>query len=162
MKRIGVISDTHLNGPDAALEALASGIFADVDFIIHAGDMVRLEVLDVFIRTGKQVVAVCGNMDGMDVRHSYPAARSIDVEGVTLGITHGWGSSTGIRQRILGSFKDVDSIIYGHTHEGFAGYEAGVYFFNPGSPTDSRFTSTRSVGIIIIHGTTIRGEHIIL
>jgi len=162
MKKIGVISDTHLTGPDSYLEEIASRIFVDVDFIIHAGDMVRMEVLDVFIQMDKRVVAVCGNMDGMDVRQSYPASRSIEVEGVTLGITHGWGAPAGIRQRIANTFRDVDSIIYGHTHEGYAGYEAGIYFFNPGSPTDSRFTSTRSVGIITVDGKSIEGEIIIL
>ncbi len=162
MKRIGVISDTHLNGPDHLLEEIASGIFADVDFIIHAGDMVHLEVLDVFFQYDKHVVAVCGNMDASDVRNAYPAARSIDVEDVTLGITHGWGAPAGIRQRIMSSFSDVDSIIYGHTHEGFEGHEAGIYFFNPGSPTDSRFTSPRSVGIITIHENSIKGELITL
>lgn len=162
MKRIGVISDTHLNGPDHLLEEIASGPFADVDFIIHAGDMVRMDVLDVFLEHDKQVVAVCGNMDTPDVRHTYPASRTIDVEGVTLGITHGWGAPAGIRQRIVSAFKDVDSIIYGHTHEGFEGHEAGIYFFNPGSPTDSRFTSPRSVGIITIHENSIKGELITL
>lgn len=162
MKRIGVISDTHRKAADAYLEEIASRYFRDVDFVIHAGDMVTLDVLDVFVLMGKEVMAVCGNMDGMDVRHAFPAQRCIEVEGLTIGITHGWGAPSGIRQRILGSFKEVDAVIYGHTHEGFSGHESGVFFFNPGSPTGSRFTSPPSLGIIIIHDRSIAGEHILL
>jgi hypothetical protein len=61
-------------------------------------------------------------------------------------------------EEIMNSFKDVDAVIYGHTHEGFSGSQAGIFFFNPGSPTDSRFTIRRSIGIITIHKHTIVGE----
>jgi uncharacterized protein len=105
---------------------------------------------------------VCGNMDDADVRHTLPTIRYVEIENVTLGITHGWGSPYNIRQRIMNSCKHVDAIIYGHTHERFSGVEAGTYFFNPGSPTDSRFTSTRSVGIMTIQGNSIHGELIVL
>ncbi|HOS97872.1 MAG TPA: metallophosphoesterase [Deltaproteobacteria bacterium] len=158
MKRIGVISDTHLNGPDDRLETLALNYFADVDLIVHAGDMVHCSVLDVFLALGRDVVAVCGNMDGYDVRASYPVQRIIEVEGVTLGIMHGWGAPSGIRRRIREALPRVDAIVYGHTHEGFAAFDAGVFFFNPGSPMESRFTSTRSIGIMTVKGTTITGD----
>ncbi|MGD0819844.1 MAG: metallophosphoesterase family protein [Desulfomonilia bacterium] len=158
MKRIGVLSDTHLKGPDAFLEEIVSNHFADVDLIVHAGDMVSLNVLDVFARMDKEVVAVCGNMDGYDVRGSFPASHTLVIEGLSIGIIHGWGSPVGIRRRIMNSFKKVDAVIYGHTHEGFSDTEAGIFFFNPGSPTDSRFTSRRSIGIITIHKHTIGGE----
>ena len=140
------------------LEEIVSNHFANVDLIVHAGDLVSPDVLDVFAGMDKEVVAVCGNMDGYDVRDKLPVSRIIDVEGHTIGIIHGWGSPVGIRQRIMNSFKDVDAIIYGHTHEGFSDTEAGIFFFNPGSPTDSRFTSRRSIGIMTIHKHTILGE----
>jgi len=162
MKRIGILSDTHMNKPDAFLEEIASRHFSDVDLIIHAGDLVSIEVLDVFREMDKDVVAVCGNMDGNDIRQALPMTRTIEIEGMRIGIIHGWGAPNGIRQRIINSFRDVDSIIYGHTHECFCGYESGIHFFNPGSPVDSRFTSRRSVGIIAIHEHTIKGEHIAL
>lgn len=158
MKRIGVLSDTHLRGYDQHLQEIVSRHFADTDLIIHAGDMVHTEVLDVFHGLGKDVVAVCGNMDGPDVRAAYPLQRVIQVEGVSIGITHGWGSPAGLRQRIRNGFTGVDAIVYGHSHEGFAGMEAGIFFFNPGSPTDSRFTTDRTVGIITVHDGIIKGD----
>lgn len=162
MMRIGVLSDTHLQGPDDALEELAARHFSDMDLIIHAGDMVNLSVLDVFAELDKDVVAVCGNMDGHDVRSSCPAQRIIHIEQLKIGIVHGWGSPHDIRQRIRNAFEQVDAIIYGHTHECFCAMESGIFYFNPGSPTDSRFTSTRSLGIITIQGHSIEGEIITL
>lgn len=162
MKKIGVISDTHLNTPCAILEKIASEHFFDVDLIIHAGDMVSLGVLDAFIPLGKELVAVCGNMDDPGVRQTYPVTRTVRVEDVIIGITHGWGSPHGIRQRILPSFSGIDALIYGHTHQAFSGTERGVFFFNPGSPTDLRFTSDRTIGIIRVNGNMIGGEIVIV
>lgn len=157
MKRIGVISDTHLAGHDPSLEELTAKHFQGVDFIVHAGDMVTLDVVETLTMLGHRVIAVCGNMDTPEVRSSCPVSRTIAVEEASIGIIHGWGSPNGIRQRIRSSFTGVDAIIYGHTHEPFCGMEAGIFFFNPGSPTDSRFTSGRSVGIMEVQGKTITG-----
>jgi hypothetical protein len=86
----------------------------------------------------------------------------MQVEDISIGIIHGWGSPHGIRQRIRTSFESVDAIIYGHTHQAFCAYEEGIFFFNPGSATDSRFTSSNSIGIIRIDGKMIEGEIISL
>lgn len=158
MTKIGVLSDTHLPGPDKDFEALAAKYFHDVDMIIHAGDMTHGSVLDAFLLMDKEVIAVCGNMDQADVRRNYPLTRTIRVEDLHIGIIHGWGSPNGIRSRIRNSFNTVDAIIYGHTHQAFSGMEAGIFFFNPGSPTDSRFTTQCSVGIIRVDKHLIQGE----
>ena len=47
--KIGVISDTHLSDPNECL-------FADADVILHAGDLISLEVLKVFFN--KKVISV--------------------------------------------------------------------------------------------------------
>ncbi|HOO36809.1 MAG TPA: metallophosphoesterase family protein [Deltaproteobacteria bacterium] len=162
MTKIGVISDTHRRSPDTFLETVIRKHFHDVEMVIHAGDMVTLDVLDLFMALDKEVIAVCGNMDSADVQRSYPTSRTIRIEELSIGIIHGWGSPHGIRRRIRTSFERVDAIIYGHTHQAFCAYEAGIFFFNPGSPTDSRFTSSNSIGIIRIDGKMIEGEIISL
>jgi putative phosphoesterase len=155
---IGVISDTHRRRPDRFLDAVIQKHFHDVDLIVHAGDMVTLDVLDPFIALDKEVIAVCGNMDSADVHGTYPISRTIRIEDLSIGIIHGWGSPHGIRDRIRTSFDNVDAIIYGHTHQAFCAHEAGIFYFNPGSPTDSRFTSSNSIGIIKIDGKKIEGR----
>lgn len=158
MQRIGVISDTHLGGADARLDTIVARYFAGVDLVVHAGDIVSLQVLDCLYAAGKEVIAVSGNMDQREVDYAFPAKRILAIESVRIGIVHGWGSPHGIRQRIRDSFEQVDAIIYGHTHQAFCGVEEGILYFNPGSPLDSRFTSVHSIGIMHIDATNIRGE----
>jgi uncharacterized protein len=158
MVRIGVLSDTHLNGPDTLIDKIVERHLSSVDMFIHAGDMVWPSVLDSLYATNKPVHAVSGNMDPEEIRGSYPAKKIIEVEDIRIGIIHGWGSPDGIRQRIICEFSDVDAIVYGHTHQPFCSFEAGIFFFNPGSPTDSRFTNINSVGIITTESGNMRGE----
>ena len=158
MTRIGVLSDTHLNGPENLIDEIVETHLSAVDMFIHAGDMVWFSVLDSLYATGKPVHAVSGNMDPMEVKSRYPAKKIIEVEGIRIGIIHGWGSPNSIRQRIIGEFSDVGAIVYGHTHQPFCSFEAGILFFNPGSPTDSRFTKECSVGIIEVDSKNLRGE----
>jgi len=68
--KIGVISDTHLDHYDEKLQESLERYFSDTDFILHAGDIVDLKVLDMFGK--KDVKAVCGNMDNYAVRKNLP------------------------------------------------------------------------------------------
>jgi len=158
MKKIGVISDTHLKKPTDSIEEIVSKYFFDVDLIIHAGDMVRLCVLDIFYEAGKDIIAVSGNMDYPEVSDRFPLKQSIEIEAVRIGIIHGWADPYGMRARIRKEFNEVNAIIYGHTHQAFSGTEDGVFFFNPGSPTDNRFTKDNSIGIIEINDKEIEGK----
>lgn len=158
MIKIGVISDTHVVRPEPIIDEIIKKHFQRVDMFIHTGDMVWSGVLDSLYATGKPVHAVSGNMDPLEVKSRYPAKKIIEVEGVRIGMIHGWGSPDGIRQRIMGEFTDAGAIVYGHTHQSFSAFEAGIFFFNPGSPTDSRFTKEGSVGIIEVDSGNIRGE----
>jgi uncharacterized protein len=158
MTRIGILSDTHLTRPENLIDEIVEKHFLAVDMFIHAGDMVCLPVLNSLYAMGKPVHAVSGNMDPVEVKSMYPAKKIIEVEGIRIGIIHGWGSPGDIRQRIMGEFSDVGAIVYGHTHQPFCSFEAGIFFFNPGSPTDSRFTKELSVGIIEVDSNIMRGE----
>ena len=158
MKKIGIISDTHLRESNDVIERIALEYFSDVDLIIHAGDMVRLFVLDAFYQMGKEVIAVCGNMDHPEIAESFPIKKTIMIEDVYIGIIHGWGGPDGMRSRITHEFEGVDAIVYGHTHHPFLGKENNILFLNPGSPSDNRFTKENSIGIIEINGKNIQGK----
>ncbi len=144
--KIGVISDTHLNISDDRLERIVESHFSDVDLIFHAGDMVDLDVLDVF--RGRRLYAVSGNMDNAGVRELFPDKQVIEVEGRRIGLIHGWGSPLGLEERILREFDDVCCIVYGHTHKASNERRGGILLFNPGSPTDRRFSKYNSLGIL--------------
>ncbi len=157
--KIGVISDTHLNTSDDRLERIVENYFRDADLILHAGDVVELDVLDVF--KGKKVYAVSGNMDYDSVREVFPEKRVLDIAGRKIGLIHGWGSPDGLEEKIIREFEDVECIVYGHTHRAVNEMKDGVLFFNPGSPTDRRFARHNSIGILDI-GEEITGRIIYL
>lgn len=146
--KIGVISDTHLDNISDHLGERILKHFKDVDIILHAGDVVELSVLDFF--SDKEVKLVAGNMDSWEIKQSTPIKQVIQIEGYKLGLIHGWGSPAGIENRILKEFDDIDILIYGHTHNAVSFTKSGVHFFNPGSPTDKRFATKNTIGILNI------------
>lgn len=76
--RIGVISDTHVPVRARALPGEVLRIFAGVDLILHAGDLVTLDVLDE-LRAIAPVFAVRGNVDHPEVQERLPAVLRIEV-----------------------------------------------------------------------------------
>ncbi|HYA14751.1 MAG TPA: metallophosphoesterase family protein [Syntrophales bacterium] len=146
--KIGVISDTHLTCCDDRLTRLLHDYFCDVDLILHAGDLVDISVLDAF--TGKDVKAVCGNMDPITVRNILPDRMILNINNYKVGLIHGWGMPFGIEKKILKEIGRVDCLVYGHTHKATNEVRNGVLFFNPGSATDKRFATRNTVGILEI------------
>ena len=133
--RIGVISDTHATSlaelPDKILASLA-----EVDMIIHAGDFTDIAVLDGLRQLG-EVRAVHGNMDSDGLKQLLPEKELLVVSGKRIGVAHGWGSPRGIEARVGRLFRDVDIVVFGHSHYPRNEIIDGVLFFNPGQARDS-------------------------
>ncbi len=154
--KIGVISDTHLSEPSKELYGLMEGVFADVSTILHAGDLTNIEILEAF--TGKEIIAVCGNMDRNNVTARLLIKEIVKVDGYRIGLIHGWGSSTGIEDKIMEKFNGVHAIVYGHTHKPANHIKNGVLMFNPGAFAGTfLFGRKPSVGILSIDN-GIRGD----
>ena len=146
--KIGVISDTHLDDYDDKMRRRIDEHFSDVDMILHAGDMVDLRVLEIF--GGKEIKAVCGNMDNLSVREKFPEHLLFEIKVFKFLLIHGWGSPLGLEEKISAKFKNVDCIVYGHTHKPANHKKDNVLFFNPGSAVDRYFASSRTIGILEI------------
>ena len=142
---LGVISDTHLYRrpvPEQVLKVLEGA-----DMILHAGDILEMAVLEE-LGSIAPVTAVAGNMDQGDVVEALPEKRVIEVAGRRIGLIHGYGAPARMADRVRGEFEDVDAIVFGHTHQAYNRVEGGIYFLNPGSPTDRMFAPYRSVGFL--------------
>jgi len=149
--KIGVISDTHLSIENSLLpENLIKGL-EGCDLIIHAGDLVDLSVLEPLKKIAK-VEAVCGNMDGHDVKCKLAEKKILNVQGKKICIMHGFGHPDKLVDILKKEFfqEKPDIIIFGHSHAPKNEYIEGVLFFNPGSVTDTVFAPYRSYGIIEI------------
>jgi putative phosphoesterase len=149
--KIGVISDTHWNSLSQAYTGarkLLNSVFADVDAIIHAGDMQHPDVDLAF--ASHPFHAVQGNMD-ISSSHT-PLKRMLKLGGVHIGVIHGWGQGAEIEANAAAEFdlQNTDVLIYGHSHYPACHVENRVLFFNPGSATDRRRAPCHSVGLIYI------------
>jgi len=154
--KIGVISDTHLRGPDERLLAIIRKHFNDAELILHAGDLVDLKVLDAF--GDKDVIAVCGNMDTIRAEDEIPPKRVLQIGRFRIGLIHGWGSPLDLEDRIRREFENVDCIVYGHSHCPANHIRDGILFFNPGTPFDRRYGDSRTVGILEVGEDAITGR----
>ncbi len=153
--RVGVISDTHLTGVSDKLRSIFETYLAQTDIILHAGDIVALDALEVF--KGIEFFAVHGNMDPKEVRSVLPPSRFLEVGGYRLGLIHGWGSPSGLEERVLSNMKGADIIIFGHSHLPTRRWMGGVFLFNPGTATGYTFTGSNTIGILEI-GDDIKAE----
>lgn len=151
MKRLGVISDTHLRSPNAMLERVVREYFCDVDMILHLGDYVDYSVAS-YLMDHKAFVGITGNMDPPEIRKEFPTKRVLELERFRIGLIHGWGPPFGLEGKIRREFVDIHAILYGHTHKPVNHRRKGVLFFNPGSAGRS-FFGDRTVGILSITDT---------
>lgn len=154
--KIGVISDTHIPARANALPGKLYELFQGVDKIIHAGDIEDPRVLDELAAIAP-VTAVAGNMDYSI--YGLPIKKSLKIGRFKIGVMHGAGGPrNNIRAFLLKELRGHDIIIYGHTHQAFWEQEAGLWFMNPGSPTDHLVAAFQSVGILTIEEDKICGE----
>ncbi len=154
--KIGVISDTHLSKPTPLLEYVVQTYFSDAEIILHAGDLCKRRVLDVFY--GKTLYVVAGNRDDDEVKKWYPQRHVIEASGLKIGLIHGWGPPFGLKERIAACFSHVDCIVFGHSHRPFVGKKNGTVLFNPGAFCGGLFSLwKRNIGILTLDG-EIRAE----
>lgn len=155
--RIGVISDTHIPraAPDIPKEVYNE--FKKVDLILHAGDLLKLRVLDKLKKLAP-VKAVYGNMDEREVRLNLPEKELVNINNnFKIGLIHGRGAPFNLINTVRNEFDKVDAIVFGHSHSPVNEVRDGILFFNPGSPTDKIFAPYNSFGILEVNQ-TIKGR----
>lgn len=157
--KVGVISDTHLKGVNSQLIRIYEDYFSDVDMIIHAGDLVSMEIVDFLSQRSLHVVQ--GNMDPSDIKERFPKKKLVEAGGFRLGLVHGWGPPFGIEGRLRSEFDSVHAIVYGHSHRSANHIDNEVLFFNPGTPTGFSIGGPNSIGILEI-GESVKGSIIVL
>ncbi len=109
---IGIISDTH-----GYLHPSVHTDFADVDLILHAGDVGRVDIIDE-LSTIAPVRGVYGNVDDMAVRRIWPEHDRFELEGLRFWMTHIGGRPGRYDSMVAGQLKSdpPDVFICGHSH----------------------------------------------
>ncbi len=131
MTRILLLSDTHNHFDEKIIK------YAEpCDQIWHAGDIGTVAVTDKLIKL-KPLIAVYGNIDGMDVRREFPEHQRFKCEDVNVWMTHIGGSpgkySPEIRNVLI--VKPPKLFICGHSHILKVMYDKKYHmlYMNPGS-----------------------------
>ena len=147
--KIGVISDTHIPIRAKELPKEVYECFKGAEFILHAGDLVETSVIDELRTITPNVEVVLGNMDQPSF---LPTKKILNIEGVKIGLIHGWGPPSELKSKIYDVFlrDKPDIIVFGHSHQPEKTVFKGTMFLNPGSPTDKIFASVNSLAIINI------------
>ena len=144
---LAIISDTHMpRGARAIPEACLARMRA-ADAILHAGDLVAVEVLALLESLGPPVHAVHGNVDAPDVRRRLPAVRVVEAAGARIVMTHDGGPSDRRLDRLRRRFPDADAVVFGHSHLPLHQERDGFHIFNPGSPTERRRAPAHTMGV---------------
>ena len=163
-KIVGLISDTHVPSRAKRIPRKVFGIFEKADFIIHAGDLVDLSVIDE-LEQFAPVLAVQGNMDRQKVSGALPKINSLKVFDWKIGVMHDPNPPFGKRKiREIASQNGFDIFVYGHTHNAKIKWEGKTLYVNPGSPTDPDrpFINKPSVGLLKLTNKTIKPEIIFI
>ena len=156
---IGLISDTHIDYPSAALPRQVKDALRGVDLILHAGDIWIPPVLD-DLESVAPVIAAWGDDDtevdlGSDSRMM--KGHSLLLEGITLWLTHikpRYGLINPKEMLYTFSFRPSpedpvdpedppDVVVFGHTHVpsiehykvAAAEHYENILLVNPGSAT---------------------------
>lgn len=157
MKIVGIISDTHIPSRAKKIPNKVFEIFKDADLIIHAGDLIQMDVIKELEQIAP-VLAVHGNMDPSNVKTELPEFNSIEFHGRKIGVIHNPDALYGMnKMKRIAKENDLDILVFGHTHKQFIKNEDNVLFINPGSVNDPLppILMKPSVGLLMITEQTV-------
>lgn len=142
MKRIGLLSDTHVPEVATGVPEQVFELFAGVDLILHGGDIYDPKVLDELEKIAP-VLAARGDDDytwgngRVKVRHSF------ELEGRRIWLSHIRPSMLEEKPWLRDSMPEPEPVeeaapdifVFGHEHRTVVEKKDGVLYINPGSPT---------------------------
>jgi uncharacterized protein len=159
VKTVGLISDTHVPKRARCIPKKVFEIFENVDYIIHAGDLVELAVLEELEQIAP-VLAVHGNMDGLEVTNALPKLNSLKIFDWKIVVAHDQNIFYGVNKpQEISRQNGFDVFVYGHTHVANIKWEGKILYINPGSATDPASSFDKaSVGLLNITKETIKPQ----
>jgi putative phosphoesterase len=143
--RIGIISDTHMPADVKVLWDEVRLAFADVDLILHSGDIVHPKILDQ-LEAWAPVIAAEGNNDFGVIDPRMAPTQWLDIEGFRIAMVHDMEPEDEPIEDLRNRFLDgasADIMITGHTHFERMDFRDGVLQVNSGSAVHPHLWSTR-------------------
>ena len=132
--KILIVSDTHRQNGNYLTVVKKH---APLDMVIHCGDVEGSE-FTICEAAGCPVEMVMGNNDFFS---SLPREREFSLGKNKVWLTHGHNYYVSMGNETIkaeAKAKDVDIVMYGHSHKPVIDYDNGVIAINPGSLTYPR------------------------
>lgn len=158
--KIGIISDTHRKVKKAK-KALNMLLNNGAEFIIHAGDIVELETLELLKNCGKRYIAVYGNNDAhlVEYHNDFNLVQEpyyFKLASLKFKLMH----------MPYYMANDVDVVIFGHTHKFETALQNGTLYLNPGEIcarekpiSECVMLEIKNDEFIVTHYTRAKGEN---
>jgi putative phosphoesterase len=156
--RILVLSDTHLGADSLGrMPPEVWRLAAEVDLVLHAGDVVHPAVLDRLAEQA-EVVAVLGNNDvGLEAR--LPVTATVERGGARIAMVHDSGPAKGRGPRMARRFPEARVVVFGHSHDPLIEQVPdGPLLVNPGSPTHRRRQPVHTVAVLEVRAGLVHAE----
>lgn len=124
--KIGILSDTHKK--EGRSQKLINHLKAcGAEFLIHAGDIVKPEILEQLKQSGLRYIAVYGNNDAHLVEYHTKYNLVQEPHYFKLG-----GAKFKLMHLPFYLNADAEIIIFGHTHVFECDFKHKTLFLNPG------------------------------
>jgi putative phosphoesterase len=154
--KIGLISDTH-----GILPKEVFSIFPGVDLIFHAGDIGSPKILTELEQIAP-VKAVYGNVDTFPLSTELNSKFYYKSDHFKICMTHIIGLPKNFAFELLRDKREIDIVIFGHTHKPEHTTFQKIHFINPGSACYPRGSKRGSVAILDISEKELQPEFIYL
>ena len=130
---VAVLSDSHLSSPTAWFEAVYARHLAPADRIFHCGDHTGYALWSSLLQH-PGFEAVAGNSDNYALAAELPPLLNLELCGVRVGVTHGWGMRLGRAARIAAALGErFELILFGHSHAATDVRHGNTRLINPGA-----------------------------
>lgn len=146
--KIGILSDTHGLMRPEVMEILKT-----CDYIFHAGDVNKPELLDM-IRPLGFIYVVRGNND-REWAEGLAKTLHFTVEGVEFFMTHN-------KKDVAWNLGSVQVVIFGHTHKYQEKMVDGRLWLNPGSCGRRRFDQEITMAVMTVDQGKYQVEKIVI
>jgi len=130
--KLVVVGDFHIPERANKIPKKILTFCREADYVICTGDYTTNSVLEELKKENKNIIAVRGNCDFLNLPEYY----EFEIKNKRIGVIHshqfGRGNLSLIRD--FARAKNLDLLIFGHTHEPFL-EEKEIKLLNPGTAT---------------------------
>lgn len=136
---IVITGDTHIPQRSKKIPEQLLDDIRDAEAVIHTGDFNSQEAYELIAGLSRDLYAVHGNRDEVEVENILPDILEFELNGLKMVLIHGHTLGRPRPSRVAREYGiGADFAVYGHLHHPFAVEFGRCTVLNPGSPIEPR------------------------